>query len=355
MLTKKGANFVPKINRMEIGKRSKGVMEMIAQYQKHNEECMRIMQNIGENLTWLAKNIRNRKHRNLTEKERRRRRKEIYQKQLEEENEEELSIRGPQKLLEKQNEEELPMGIMQKSKHKKALQIEEDKLHASRLQEDEEKLRLQHEKNATFECQVCYEKKKIEESCITLNCQSDHRFCKDCLRNEILNKMKDKKVSEIDIKCFLCNTPINPAIIQNVLSFKEFEDFQETTLAFNRTAFTRGDEQVVKCPKCTYFAFASKENYANHCTCKDCGLFFCVRGCSNPHPGKTCEEQKRDVNNIKNDELFNQVKNNQRWKDCPGCRKTVQKIQGCNHITCTCGFQFCYVCGTKWKSFLCNH
>jgi len=30
---------------------------------------------------------------------------------------------------------------------------------------------------------------------------------------------------------------------------------------------------------------------------------------------------------------------------CPGCRIRVKKIDGCNHISCVCGTDFCYKCG----------
>ena len=28
----------------------------------------------------------------------------------------------------------------------------------------------------------------------------------------------------------------------------------------------------------------------------------------------------------------------------------IEKNQGCNHMTCQCGYQFCYVCGADWDS-----
>lgn len=33
---------------------------------------------------------------------------------------------------------------------------------------------------------------------------------------------------------------------------------------------------------------------------------------------------------------------------CPGCRNGVQRNEGCNHMTCRCGVQFCYVCNARW-------
>ncbi|KAK7632059.1 hypothetical protein IWX47DRAFT_760576, partial [Phyllosticta citricarpa] len=33
------------------------------------------------------------------------------------------------------------------------------------------------------------------------------------------------------------------------------------------------------------------------------------------------------------------------WQRCYRCENMVEKRSGCNHMTCTCGAQFCYVCG----------
>lgn len=34
-------------------------------------------------------------------------------------------------------------------------------------------------------------------------------------------------------------------------------------------------------------------------------------------------------------------------QDCPGCSTAIHKTSGCNHIKCTCGTHFCYVCRYK--------
>ena len=35
----------------------------------------------------------------------------------------------------------------------------------------------------------------------------------------------------------------------------------------------------------------------------------------------------------------------EKCKKCPKCEVWIMKNEGCNHITCRCGAEFCYVCG----------
>ncbi|KAL3453499.1 hypothetical protein BJX65DRAFT_125315 [Aspergillus insuetus] len=41
------------------------------------------------------------------------------------------------------------------------------------------------------------------------------------------------------------------------------------------------------------------------------------------------------------------------WQQCPQCSHLIELSTGCNHITCRCGFEFCYVCRVKWKKCGC--
>ncbi|KAL0033114.1 hypothetical protein WJX79_004113 [Trebouxia sp. C0005] len=38
------------------------------------------------------------------------------------------------------------------------------------------------------------------------------------------------------------------------------------------------------------------------------------------------------------------------WKQCKQCRQMIELEAGCNHITCKCGEQFCYRCGTSYQA-----
>jgi len=31
-------------------------------------------------------------------------------------------------------------------------------------------------------------------------------------------------------------------------------------------------------------------------------------------------------------------------KSCPNCRATIEKDDGCNHMTCRCGYHWCWLC-----------
>lgn len=48
------------------------------------------------------------------------------------------------------------------------------------------------------------------------------------------------------------------------------------------------------------------------------------------------------------DAALERLASRERWRNCPHCRRTVELLSGCNHITCKCGHEFCYVCGTSY-------
>lgn len=41
------------------------------------------------------------------------------------------------------------------------------------------------------------------------------------------------------------------------------------------------------------------------------------------------------------------------WQRCFNCRNMVELKEGCNHMTCRCGAEFCMICGLKWKTCEC--
>ncbi|KAK5087431.1 hypothetical protein LTR70_007741 [Exophiala xenobiotica] len=43
------------------------------------------------------------------------------------------------------------------------------------------------------------------------------------------------------------------------------------------------------------------------------------------------------------------------WKSCPSCREMIEKSNGCDHMQCDCGHEFCYQCGRSYTGGMpCN-
>lgn len=74
--------------------------------------------------------------------------------------------------------------------------------------------------------------------------------------------------------------------------------------------------------------------------CIACNMDLCPNGCGRAGHGGACD--------ITTDEASEQVIR-ENSKPCPGCQTPVQKSEGCNHMTCRCGVQFCYHCGESYQ------
>ncbi|KAK7935701.1 ATP-dependent RNA helicase-like protein [Apiospora marii] len=44
----------------------------------------------------------------------------------------------------------------------------------------------------------------------------------------------------------------------------------------------------------------------------------------------------------------------QGWAECSRCGRIIERIHGCNHMTCPCSYQFCYACGKEWSNCPCR-
>ena len=52
--------------------------------------------------------------------------------------------------------------------------------------------------------------------------------------------------------------------------------------------------------------------------------------------------------------LTNILAEQEGWKRCFNCHAMVEHREACEHMTCRCGSEFCYVCGLRWKTCRCT-
>jgi hypothetical protein len=43
-----------------------------------------------------------------------------------------------------------------------------------------------------------------------------------------------------------------------------------------------------------------------------------------------------------------------KFKQCPFCKFWVEKTEGCDHMRCRCGKEFCYKCGGVYRACDCR-
>ncbi|KAJ5690952.1 hypothetical protein N7488_011687, partial [Penicillium malachiteum] len=164
-----------------------------------------------------------------------------------------------------------------------------------------------------------------------------HEYCYECARRLLLGATRDETL--YPPRC--CRNVMHPMVVLSVLSYEELRAFSEKAVEYatvNRlycaektcSAFIplfRIKDENGTCLKC---------NQQTHQTCN-----------SFAHPGYDCPME------VGLDKVLDMAEE-MRWQRCDRCRRMVELAQGCNHITCVCGYEFCYVCGLVWKTCQCD-
>lgn len=94
--------------------------------------------------------------------------------------------------------------------------------------------------------------------------------------------------------------------------------------------------------------------------CDSCNVDFCGL-CQRPwanfyhpskgHSGVSCVKYARQCTVLENDDGYAAVAFIAGARACPKCSIRVQRSDGCNHMTCPCGMEWCYVCGKRWSNW----
>ncbi|KAI1321276.1 hypothetical protein F5Y16DRAFT_413784 [Xylariaceae sp. FL0255] len=164
-----------------------------------------------------------------------------------------------------------------------------------------------------------------------------HEYCQQCLEQ----LFKDATTDESLFPPRCCNQPMPLDETRIYLDGKVVDEFRKKAIEFSTPNRTY-------CHNVNCAAFIpptdSSESYAT-ATCDRCGSRTCTT-CKGTSHGGDCP----------NDEQIQQVlelAREQGWQRCQNCLVMVELSFGCNHMTCRCGYQFCYECGAQWKNCTC--
>jgi hypothetical protein len=173
--------------------------------------------------------------------------------------------------------------------------------------------------------------------------------CLSCIDKYIASLLDSSNI--LWFQCFYCRNSIPASEIQKMVSPEVFARLERVSIA----NYLKKDQSIVWCPnvKCSFpFSLEMPRSIVSCSTiaCPQCQTDICLL-CHASHPGSSCYRYNLKKN-IENDQKLKNwaVKNGA--TQCPKCKITIERIEGCDHMTCPCGYEFCYVCGADSKKHL---
>ncbi|KAG6010148.1 hypothetical protein E4U54_008420 [Claviceps lovelessii] len=189
---------------------------------------------------------------------------------------------------------------------------------------------------AEVECVSCLDDFPVTES-VKVPC---HSYCKDCFVRLVAAATQHE--AQWPPKCCLNQIPFM-LIVSNIPDDLK-RTFQERPLEWELPPSERVYCSQPGCgvwirPKQIKLNERQGRCERGHFTCTIC------RGPS--HDDDDCPQDYEMA-------LTNMLAEQEGWKRCYNCHAMVEHRDACEHMKCRCGYQFCYVCGLRWKTCRCT-
>jgi len=208
-------------------------------------------------------------------------------------------------------------------------------------------------------CQICFDVMANNTVAYCSDCQ--YQICFGCLSSHIEYRVMENVIEIVCPGDESCGKKFSDQLIAAFST-------EHTMSILNKNKVEAEQNPDVKtCPGC--HKIQRKENIVQkkkgksssriECTC---GTIWCFSCYSPWHHGSSCEEYQKDIVQSGNKSLRywakSRTKGSNNAKKCPKCSFYIERISGCDHMTCNrCKTDFCYRCGGKHYSlgWLGNH
>ncbi|XP_027337346.1 probable E3 ubiquitin-protein ligase RNF217 [Abrus precatorius] len=194
-------------------------------------------------------------------------------------------------------------------------------------------------------CGICMEAKPGEEMFRNQNCS--HSFCDDCIVRYVAAKIQEN-ISMVKCPDTKCKGVLEPQCCRSIIP-KDVFDRWENALCENLVLAS----QKFYCPfkNCSAMLVCDAEEVITTSECPHCNRLFCAQCKVAWHAGMDCERYRRlkEGDRVTEEQMIMELAKNKSWRRCSKCKFYVEKVDGCSHISCRCGNEFCYACGSSWN------
>ncbi|KAF8535845.1 hypothetical protein BDD12DRAFT_323583 [Trichophaea hybrida] len=194
---------------------------------------------------------------------------------------------------------------------------------------------LEDKPEKLIECVTCMDDEIPAKEAAKLAC--GHWFCNECLKRLFTLSLTDP--AHMPPKC--CQSDHIPLKhVDKLLSYQNKKLWNKKYLEY--TTANR-----IYCPTTDCGEWIQpKDIQGGIGQCQKCKNKVCSTCNGKAHGDGACPQ---DPDMIK----FFETAQKHKYQKCYNCKAMVELERGCNHMTCHCTAQFCYVCGSKWKTCDC--
>ncbi|GAA0150719.1 ubiquitin-protein ligase [Lithospermum erythrorhizon] len=199
-------------------------------------------------------------------------------------------------------------------------------------------------------CGICYTDTYIDQMLSADGCV--HRYCFACIKKHVEAKLLQgmglpkcpHEGCDLEVKLDKCRKFLTVELF-DLMS----ERFKEATIPAAQKVYCPYPRCSVLMSRSDLQGWTCSDQGATRC--RKCDGLFCISCLAAWHSGMTCSSFKQS-----NPPLFVEeatvkaIAAKHFWRQCSVCNHIVSLVQGCYHITCRCGHEFCYLCGAEWKN-----
>lgn len=201
------------------------------------------------------------------------------------------------------------------------------------------------------ECPICAEEYPVtnfpRDVLVTEACTHPENPCLDCLQASIATVVERGALH-------LLACPICPA----KLTSREVKQYASTQV-YERYQYLKQQSEIpghyISCmnPQCGGSQPHDRDD--PRMTCQYCNFATCAHHKRPWHEGQTCSEFDLDdaqLERLEEEEATAKLLSKEETSICPKCGQGVTKTEGCDHMRCACGEEWCYICSCSYENVI---
>ncbi|KAK2592325.1 hypothetical protein QQS21_009983 [Conoideocrella luteorostrata] len=186
------------------------------------------------------------------------------------------------------------------------------------------------------ECVSCLDDIPMKDA-VRVSC---HSYCRECFVRLVTAAVQNEQ--QWPPKCCLNQIPFR--LIERNIPHALKKTFQDRASEWELPA---GERVYCHHPECAVWIRPKNIKPNKRQALCERGHVTCTI-CRGPSHGNQDCPQDFDIT------LTNILAEQEGWKRCFNCHALVEHSAACQHMTCRCGTEFCYVCGLRWKTCQCT-